>query len=90
MRAYFRPLARVLVVVLAWVAAVAQATLIGVTFGLLLDHDRARRAGQGAACPMDLVLAGTVLAGFLGLVANGLIDTVQRTLLPWAPKGGAV
>jgi NitT/TauT family transport system permease protein len=39
---------------------------------------------------MDLVLAGTAFAGLLGLLANVLINGMQRRLLPWAPGGGSV
>jgi NitT/TauT family transport system permease protein len=39
---------------------------------------------------MDLVLAGTVFAGVLGLLANLAINAAQTRLLPWAANGGMV
>jgi NitT/TauT family transport system permease protein len=39
---------------------------------------------------MDLVLAGTVVAGLLGLLANLLFSAVRVQLLPWAEKGARI
>jgi NitT/TauT family transport system permease protein len=41
----------------------------------------------GRADRMDLVLAGTVVAGLFGLLANLLLNTVRVRLLPWVGKG---
>jgi NitT/TauT family transport system permease protein len=43
----------------------------------------------GSAGRMDLVFAGAVFAGLVGLLADTAINGVRRRLLPWARGGGA-
>jgi NitT/TauT family transport system permease protein len=70
---------------IALVSLVSTEFLTGGTIGLgQFIYTEGSSAGR-----MDLVLAGTVFAGLLGLVANVGISGLQRWLLPWAPQGGA-
>lgn len=70
----------------ALISLVSTEFLTGGTIGLgQFIYIEGSSAGR-----MDLVLAGTAFAGLLGLAANLLINTVQRRLLPWAPRGGTV
>jgi NitT/TauT family transport system permease protein len=70
---------------IALISLVSTEFLTGGTIGLgQFIYSSGSQAGR-----MDLVLAGTVFAGILGLLANALINGAQRWLLPWAPRGGA-
>ncbi len=70
---------------IALISLVSTEFLTGGTIGLgqyiYLEGSSAGR--------MDLVLAGTVFAGLLGLLANLGLSGLQRTLSPWAPKGSS-